>query len=469
MRRRLLIVYVSLLVVTCLGLAIPLAGTLAARSSADMVLDRSNDAVRLASLAGPALASGDTEALRGELDIYHELYGIEAAVVDDDGQIVVASDPRPDVSAEDTSREIQAGLAGNRVGPGETVYPIPWHGSPLTVVEPVVLSGEVIGAVVTVSPVGALQRSTLVQWLGIGLGVVLALGVGIAAAAPLARWVLRPVRELDQASRSIGGGELATRVPVADGPPELRQLSQSFNQMADTITTLLERQRLFVAYASHQVRNPLAALRLRVDSLSGQMRSGAEEAHALALDEVDRLTRICDGLLTLARSGGAAPQAEQVDARAVAEARVAAWVPVAERAGARLRACGSPGSDVWCGAGTLDQALDVLIDNALKFGGWGVSIAVHVGLPRGGRVEVHVVDDGPGLDREQLRTAGTPFWQSGEGVDGAGLGLSLVATLVEMSGGGLRLTPARPRGIDACLDLPAADRTRSAAQRAGEG
>lgn len=454
MRRRLLIVYVSLLVVTCLGLAVPLAGTLAASNSADMVLDRSNDAVRFASLAGPALASGDTEALRAELEIYHELYEIEAAVLDDDSEILVASQPSPAVDDADMSREIQAGLAGNRVGPGEAVYPVPWHDAPLTVVEPVVLSGEVIGAVVTVSPVGALQRSTLGQWLGIASVVLVVLAAGTAAAQPLTRWVLRPVHELDQASRSIGGGELTTRVPVAAGPPELRRLSESFNAMADTVTTLLERQRTFVAYAGHQVRNPLAALRLRVDSLGAHLRSGTEAQHVLALDEVDRLTRICDNLLSLARQGGTAPQAMAVDARAVADARVAAWAPVADRAGARLSGCGWPAAEVWCAEGTLDQALDVLIDNALKFGGSGVSIAVHVQRPRDGYIDVHVVDDGPGLAEEQLLRAGTPFWHSGEGVDGAGLGLSIVASLVEMCGGQLNLEHAQPHGIDARLRLP---------------
>lgn len=136
------------------------------------------------------------------------------------------------------------------------------------------------------------------------------------------------------------------------------------------------------------------------------------------------------------------------------------WTPIADRAGATLLVCGARHSVARCPAGTLDQTLDVLIDNALKFGGRGVRIIVHVGRPRDGTVEVYVTDDGPGLPEEDLVNATTPFWQSdASGDSGTGLGLPIIATLLAVAGGSLQLQPVSPHGIEATIRL----RTTSAA------
>jgi signal transduction histidine kinase len=230
--------------------------------------------------------------------------------------------------------------------------------------------------------------------------------------------------------------------------------------MADTIAAMLESQRTFVAYAGHQVRNPLAALRLRVDSLGRHLPPEGAQEHRLALDEVDRLTRVCDSLLTLARTEDAEHATVVEEVALVAAERVESWRPIAERAGAALECDAPEGVRVRCVEGTLDQALDALIDNALKFGGAGVRIVVRVHAAVRGEdgteyVDVHVVDDGPGLPEDQLGSATRPFWRDGhDGVGGSGLGLSIVVTLLELQGATLELRPARPHGIDARIRLP---------------
>jgi hypothetical protein len=173
MRRRLVVVYVSLLVVACLGLALPLCGAIAAGNTADMVMDRSNDTVRFASMAGPALESGETEALRSELDAYDSLYRIRAAVVDHNGDIVVSSRSGFETNTPETAGLIRAGLAGNRGGVDGVLWP--WDGRPLVVVEPIARSGEVVGAVVTgaLAVLVALADGGLVIGLDV-LGLVLA-------------------------------------------------------------------------------------------------------------------------------------------------------------------------------------------------------------------------------------------------------------------------------------------------------
>lgn len=461
MRQRVVTVYVTLLVAACLGLALPLSGSIAARGTSDMVLDRINDTARFAGLAEPSVLTGSVGTLSGELAAYDQLYGIAAVVVDRDGEIVAASRDAGDLPGIDLEgadpdelpEPVRTALAGNRTGVDDVVWP--WQDEPLVVAEPVG-TGEVVGAAVTISPTGALRRATLAQWAVTWVAAAGLMVVGIAAAGPLTRWVLRPIDDLDEATRAVSGGSLDTRVRAEAGPVELRRLGESFNQMADTINAMLESQRTFVAYAGHQVRNPLAALRLRVDGLSRYLVEGGGQQHRLALDEVDRLSRICDSLLTLARTEDAEHAVVWEDVWEVAEDRVAAWRPIAERAEAVLVCEGQQGARVRCVEGTLDQALDALIDNALKFGGDGVRIVVRVEAAAdddSGDVVVRVVDDGPGLPRAQLERATLPFWRDG-GVGGTGLGLSIVVTLLELQGARLTLSPAHPQGIDARISLP---------------
>lgn len=456
MRRRVTTVYVTLLVVTCLGLALPLCGSIAARGTSEMLLDRINDTARLSGLAEPSVLTGSVGTLSGELTAYDELYGVAGVVLDRDGGVVASSRTGLDGTGleevvggtpAELPVEVRTALAGSRSGAETVVWP--WNTGPLVVAEPIG-SGETVGAVVTASPTEGLRRAILLQWLGVWVVALSVLVAGIVAAGPLTRWVLRPIDDLDEATRAVSEGSLDARVPAGDGPLELRRLGESFNRMADTIASMLESQRTFVAYAGHQVRNPLAALRLRVESLGRHLSEAGTREHRLALDEADRLARICDSLLTLARTEDSGHSLVEEEVREVAEDRVAAWQPVAERAGARLECEGGGTATVHCVEGTLEQALDALIDNALKYGGTGARIRVLVEAP----ATVRVVDDGPGLPAEQLAEATRPFWRDG-GPGGSGLGLSIVVTLLEMQGGSLTLGPADPHGIDARVNLPA--------------
>src|SRR2546421_202997 len=127
---------------------------------------------------------------------------------------------------------------------------------------PIVQDGDVIAVVVTDSPTGAMRSRILHGWLLIAGSEFAATVVAVLAAIRLTRWVLRPVRVLDRASHDIATGRLASRVEEAGGPPELRRLARSFNEMAANVEQVLEQQRAFVADASHQLRNPLSALLL---------------------------------------------------------------------------------------------------------------------------------------------------------------------------------------------------------------
>ncbi|UWZ35029.1 HAMP domain-containing histidine kinase [Dactylosporangium roseum] len=456
MRVRLVGTYLVLLLLVLAALEVPLAMTLAARDTQRLVADRLADATRFATLAEPALRANDTKEMTDELIRYDELYGIAAVVVDQDAHQVVSS--RADLkllAGADVQRQVHRALEGREGSDDGTVWP--WRTEPFVVAAPVGRGGEVIGAVVTISPTRHRANAVGTAWSVLAGGGLVVLFAGIVAAYSLARWTLRPVAELDAAAHELGAGDYAARVPAADGPPELRRLGTAFNEMAATVADSLERQRAFVSNASHQLRNPLTALRLRVEDLGADLTDpDAVEGHKLALEEAERLGEVLDSLLALARAERGRFELADIDAGEVAWARVVAWQPVATKRQITLRYVRPPRPlRVRAVTTALDQALDALIDNAVKFSGPGATVTVRP-TADGGGVAVHVMDNGPGLTEQQRELATVRFWRApdAQNVDGSGLGLPIVAVLVDASGGRLDLLPNDPTGLHARLWFP---------------
>ena len=157
--------------------------------------------------------------------------------------------------------------------------------------EPIGPPGDVAGVVLTISPTGGQRASILTGWAVLGGATVLVLLVVGASADPLTRWMMRPVADLDAAANALAAGRLGQRARVMSGPAELRRLSESFNTMAERLDTIIERQRTFVSYASHQLRTPLATLRIRADSLARTVTDTDRADHELLAEEIDRLIR----------------------------------------------------------------------------------------------------------------------------------------------------------------------------------
>jgi signal transduction histidine kinase len=453
MRRRLVITYLVMLAAVLLALEIPLGSNVAAGHTDEMVVDRLLDANRIASIAEPALREGRIQGLADELDQYYRIYGIAAAVVNREATLVAVAGRGPAFEEPLVRQRMREALAGARAGGTGTIWP--WQDAPLTLAVPVTSGGEVIGAVVTLSPTNRLRSATVSAWTVAGLAGLLALGVFVLVAGWLARWILRPVTELDDTALRLAAGDFDSRVPANVGPKELRHLARSFNAMADHVGGSLVQQRAFVAQASHQLRNPLAALRIRVDNLARYVQQPGHEEHRLLLEETERLALILDGLLTLARAERDQHRWESVDAAVVADERVLAWAPLALEKGVSLTRTGAGAAPVRVVATAVDQSLDALVDNAVKFSGPGASVVVHVCVDEEA-VEVHVVDDGPGLSEEDRAQATDRLWRAPavQNIQGAGLGLAIVVVLAEASGGQLRLAGAVPHGLRATLRLP---------------
>jgi signal transduction histidine kinase len=353
---------------------------------------------------------------------------------------------------------VRAASAGRSAQSGSTLYP--WHTEPLVVAEPVLLDGQLIGVVVTASDTTRVREQILGWWGALAAAAIVAIALAVLAALPVVRWVLRPVRRLDDATATIGSavvkGEPVDPVGVRGGPPELRRLSTSFDQLAATVSDTLAAQRSFVADASHQLRNPLTALRLRLGNLSGHLSPEAQEHQSAAIAEADRLGRILDELLAMARAESGTVEPVCVDVDQVVKQRVASWQAVATHRSVSLVLAGEPGGLALAPPRGLEAILDALLENALKFTGDGTLVEVEV-RRAGGMVAVSVRDHGPGLKPEELARATDRFWRSREhqNVHGTGLGLAIVRRIVERVSGTVEVSTPDGGGLLVRIELPA--------------
>lgn len=312
---------------------------------------------------------------------------------------------------------------------------------------PVLFDGKVIGAVRITYPAATINDRVRDVWLRLGgLGAVV-LAAGAVVAWFIARSVTEPVRDLAAAAGRIGAGHTGVRVGTADGPPELRELAASFDDMAAKLDALGERQRSFVADASHQLRTPLTALRLRLDALA---EAGCDpDAVQAATAEAARLSDLADALLGVARLDAADPQLRDVPLFAAVSDRVAMWEPLATENGVAFVVDLDIGDDagVWAPDDGVNQILDNLFSNALDVVDRDGTITV--GARRAGdRIELSVADDGPGMPPDQRARAFERFWRApGAGPGGTGLGLAVVAGIAATSGGRAVIEANEPTGV----------------------
>ncbi len=453
MRTRLVAILVSLLTAGLLAFGIPLASTLASSVQREVYVDRLADAARLASLVRQGTAAGDLEAVTADLVRYEEVYGIRSAVLDRVGRPVATSATGPDLAAPATAEAVRTALNGRRAEPPPTVPP--WSDLPLVVTEPVVEGGDVTGVVVTASPTARMHEAVLRSWSVLAVVMVAALAAGVVLSVRIAGWVLHPVRVLDGAAHAVGVGRLGTRVPQGGGPPELRRLAQAFNEMADGVEALVRQQQAFVADASHQLRNPMSALLLRLEEARLTLPPGDAARLDATQEEAVRLAAVLDELLELARAENADAAPVPVDAGAVLADRARAWSAVARRRRVRLEVDAPAGLRAFASPEGLGSAVDALVDNAVKFSPEGGTVVLRGRAGTGDEIVVSVLDEGVGLDPEELSRAVDRFWRSPRhtNVAGSGLGLAIAKALVERWGGTLDMCRASTGGLEATLRL----------------
>src|SRR4029079_4610466 len=195
-----------------------------------------------------------------------------------------------------------------------------------------------VGTVILTRSTSSLDGDIVKLWVILGTIDVLAMIGATLLAFGLARWVSRPLAGLDTAAGRLADGDLALRAVGDPAPPELRRLATTFNTMAGRLEALVHGNRAVIADVSHQLRTPLAALRLRLDLPAAGADPATGHERAAALEELARLSRLVGGLLAVARAENVVPVPAAVDVAEVARERVVAWHPVADDRGIVLEA-----------------------------------------------------------------------------------------------------------------------------------
>ncbi len=290
--------------------------------------------------------------------------------------------------------------------------------------------------------------------------LVIALVLGLGGGLLMSRNFLRRVDAITAASRSIMGGNMAGRMPVSGTGDELDRLALALNQMLEQIGRLMAGLQEVSSNVAHDLMTPLTRIKARVE---GALRSGLKKEYREALErtveESDRLLQTFNALLSIARAeaGQSRSALEPVDARVILADVAELYQPVAEEQGGRLQIDAPKELRVLADRQLLAQAINNLIDNALKYGakaGEAPEVAVS-GAMADGKVVISVADRGDGIaeaDRERVVERFVRLDQS-RSRPGNGLGLSLVAGVMTLHGGSLVLNDNHP-GLLAKLVLP---------------
>jgi signal transduction histidine kinase len=451
--RRLVLSYVGMAIAILVLLEVPLA-VLAARHERGLAgAQAEREATGLAVVAAENLEHGRSAELQSLVQRYRVDTGGEVAIVDPSGRVLAYSSADAEADATGEDRDLVAdALDGRAVDTFGSDEGQSWAHAAV----PIQQGGEPGGAVLFGYQAESVEDRVHQIWMALALFGVGALGLTALLGLLLARSVTRPLGRLEATVVGFAEGDRAIRAPEL-GPPEVRDLAARFNHMADHLNALLDAQSHFVADASHQLRSPLTALRLRLENLEADSDGWIADEVSAAGQEVQRLSRIVDGLLTLGRAEVQEPQRQAVDVSQVITERVDAWSALAEEKGVDLTHLLDSGDPAVAAMvpGDLDQMLDNLIANAIDAIDVGRHIVVSLERHPGGRLAVHVTDDGPGMPAADRHRAFDRFWQ-GPGTRGghSGLGLAIVAQLASRNGARAELRQAVPSGLDAVIELP---------------
>src|SRR5262249_37343000 len=290
-----------------------------------------------------------------------------------------------------------------------------------------------------------------------------ALGAAAAGGWFLAGRALRPVDDMVETARRIGGADLTRRITAENADDELGRLAAVLNDMLGRLERSFAAARQFSADAAHELRTPLTILKGELEVALGTTAADVPYRRALesCLEEVDRLASLVEDLLFLARSdaGALALSRERVDLASVVADAAPALEALASRAGAAFRVEPSPAVPVQGSAPLLFRVVFNLAENAGKHAcaGAGARVTVATG-PDGDWALLEVRDDGPGISPEDREHIFDRFYRADPAREGggSGLGLPLTRAIVQLHGGEVGVTSVPGMGACFRVSLPLA-------------
>jgi signal transduction histidine kinase len=467
MRRRLLTGFLAFAAVVIVLLEVPFGISLANNARQTALAEIERDADSLSIFVNASLQRGDTADAQAIITRFSRAEHAVVAVASGQSLRLAAGVGAREEMRDPTTEAILRSASGGQVvgeeGSNDPDDDFLYVAIPLSIDVPGRSSAsreaQKVGLVLLVAqpaaPLHALIAHDRLELLLFGasmLAVAIALGIALAIS------LTRPLLRIEEAVEQLGAGRLSVRVAGQRGPPEMERLRLSLNAMADRTEELLDAQRAFVADASHQLRTPMTALRLRLENFEGSIDAGDAAEWTSMISEVDRISRIVDGLLELARADGARPPLVDVDVAATLVERSDAWSALAEERGVTLAAThGDTGVPLLARAGSdyVEQILDNLLANALDATPPRGVVSLEA-RRAGDLVELRVIDSGHGMSPADRDRAFDRFWRhQGTSRDGTGLGLAIVAQLVHVCGGEAWLEESSNGGIQAVVRLPA--------------
>jgi len=307
------------------------------------------------------------------------------------------------------------------------------------------VSEQVIGVLRLTEPLSEANRRSNVAWAIMGGAGLVALGVGWLIARRLARTLSRPVTELANAAArrdgaASGGGVATFRHIPPSGVAEIDTLASALADSSDRVNESLARERRFSADVSHQLRTPLTGLRLHLEA----GRDGNTEAFDAAFDDLDRVEQTVKHLLAFARDAMPAVSSVRIDEALQAAAR--RWTDRVAAAHRRLVVSNDAPLTVKGSSASVDQILDVLIENALQHGAGSITVTSRE-LAGGGAIDVG--DEGASITSGDEQRV----FARGEG-HGTGIGLALARSMAEAEGGRLLLVHRKPTTFSLILLEP---------------
>jgi signal transduction histidine kinase len=374
---------------------------------------------------------------------------LTAAVFDGDGNRLAGNAPGGDT-------DVLAGALDGDIRTGT-------DGDVLVAAAPVTHGDEVIGAAVVSEPRSDVLTEVALIWAAMAALAVVAVGIAWLVGRRQARRLARPLEDLEESARRLGDGDFSVRTRRG-GIAEIDAVGTALDATAIRLDDLLARERAFSADVSHQLRTPLAGLRLRLEAALERTDPRTGAAIAASLADADRLKVIIDELLALARAGQAA-SAGPVDLGALIGELSPEW-------GARLALhsrdldvrIDPDAPDARASTAAVRQVLGVLLDNACVHGVGTVTVTVR---EASGAVAVDVCDEGPGVQDAE----GTLFTRRADRRDGHGIGLALARRLAEAEQGRLTLSSTTPPVfsllLPAAADTPDAEAGIAVARSAG--
>jgi two-component system heavy metal sensor histidine kinase CusS len=308
----------------------------------------------------------------------------------------------------------------------------------------------------------AQDRSTDDQFtkeFGALLAVVLAFGIlaSTGIAITITKRGLRPLAEMTHSLERVGPTHLSERVPPTRWPRELRPLAVAFDEMLDRLEDSFTRLSQFSADLAHELRTPITNILGEAQVSLTRARTADEYREVIesTVGECERLSRIVDSLLFLARAEAADRQIHRTlfDGRAAVEKIAAYYQTIAEDRHVAVTCTGA--SEIYADPVLFGRAVSNLVDNALRFTPDGGTIRISIAV-RAASSEISVDDTGCGIAAEHLPRVFDRFYRadSSRTAHGAGLGLALVKSIMNLHGGSATLKSEISRGTTVVLSFP---------------